>query len=191
MKLIVGLGNVGAQYHSTRHNLGFVVVEMLGISFGHQPGDFKKHSKAPALVLDLRSVQDCQLVKPTTMMNLSGEAVQALVRFYKIEPADVWVVHDDVDLPFGQIRTRLGGGSAGHNGIKSIIAAIGDGFWRMRLGIANPQLPITPTDQFVLDPFAPDEAERVPKLLELATNQLEAALLAGGQLTDHTTKLRE
>lgn len=189
-KLIVGLGNIGAQYHSTRHNLGFAVIEMLGITFGHQPDEFKKHSKVAALVLDLRAEQNCLLVKPTTMMNLSGEAVRSLVQFYKIDPADIWVAYDDVDLPFGHVRTRLGGGSAGHNGVKSIIAAIGDGFWRMRLGIANPQLPTTPTDSFVLSAFSAEEAARIPQLLGTAANYLESSLLTGN-MADHTIKLRD
>ena len=188
MKLIVGLGNVGANYHSTRHNLGFGAVDMLAITFGKKPGDFRKHSKAPAEVLDLKAEQGCMLIKPTTMMNLSGEAVQALTQFYKIDPADVWVVYDDVDLEFGQMRVRQGGGSAGHNGVKSIIAHIGDGFWRLRLGIANEHLTTTPTDQFVLDSFNAEEAKHIPELLNTVANYLETSLMAGN-LTDHTQQI--
>lgn len=188
MKLIVGLGNIGSQYHATRHNLGFAVVDMLGLTFGHQPSEFKKHSKAPAETLDLKTDLGCMLARPTTMMNLSGDAVRALTHFYKIEPADVWVVYDDVDLEFGQMRVRLGGGSAGHNGIKSIINHIGDGFWRVRLGIANQYLPTTPTDKFVLDPFMADEATQIPRILAGASNTLEQSLM-GGDLTDQTTSL--
>jgi PTH1 family peptidyl-tRNA hydrolase len=190
MKLIVGLGNIGRDYHNTRHNLGFAVVDMLTIGFGRQPGDFTKHSKAAAEVLDLKADRDCILVKPTTMMNLSGEAVGALLRFYKLQPADVWVIHDDVDLNFGQMRVRQGGGSAGHNGIKSIIAHIGDDFWRIRLGIANVNLAITPTDKFVLDPFSAEEAAAIPRVLEGAANYLSDSLnLNAGNLTDHTQNL--
>lgn len=188
MKLIVGLGNIGKQYQATRHNLGFAVVDMLAITYGRNPGAFTKHSKARAETLDLKSEYDCMLVKPATMMNLSGEAVQALVAFYKIEPSDVWVIYDDVDLPFGQLRTRLGGGSAGHNGIKSIIAHIGDEFWRVRLGIANEFLTTTPTDKFVLDQFSQAEAELVPSLLRNSADRLESALMTG-HLTDTTASL--
>jgi len=179
MKLIVGLGNIGAQYARTRHNLGFDVVEMLGITLGHQPSEFKKHSKAPADVLDLRQTHDCILVKPTTMMNLSGEAVGSIVRFYKIAIEDVWIVYDDVDLDLGQIRIRQGGGSAGHNGVKSIIQHITEGFWRVRLGIANPLLAATPTEKFVLDNFFPQEAPLVQKTLTTAADTLSAALYQG------------
>lgn len=188
MKLIVGLGNIGKQYQTTRHNLGFDVVEMLAITFGHQPSEFKKHSKAQADVLDLKQSHGCILVKPTTMMNLSGQAVGELVRFYKIDPADVWLVYDDVDLPFGQMRVRIGGGSAGHNGVKSVIDHIGDGFWRIRLGISNQYLATTPTDGFVLNPFMADEAAKVPSILRQTADYLEDALL-DGQIVDHTQNL--
>jgi PTH1 family peptidyl-tRNA hydrolase len=188
MKLIVGLGNVGKQYHDTRHNLGFAVVDMLAISFNHEVSDFKKHPKAAAAVLDCKSEYGCMLVKPTTMMNLSGEAVGVLARYFKIAPADIWVVHDDVDLAFGQMRVRLGGGTAGHNGIKSIIQHIGDGFWRVRLGIANPHLATTPTDTFVLDTFTQDEAAKMTTLLDSATDYLQMALDTG-TLSDHTQSL--
>ncbi len=188
MKLIVGLGNIGAQYHSTRHNLGFAVIDMLAITFGHRPSEFKKHSRAAAEVLDLKADQNCLLARPTTMMNLSGEAVGALARFYKIQPNEIWVVHDEVDLQFGQMRVRQGGGSAGHNGIKSIIAHIGDEFWRVRLGVANQYLPVTPTDKFVLDPFMADEAAQIPTLLNHAADYLSSALFAG-ELKDETRSL--
>ncbi|HUC86855.1 MAG TPA: aminoacyl-tRNA hydrolase [Candidatus Saccharimonadales bacterium] len=185
MKLIVGLGNVGAQYHSTRHNLGFAVVDMLAIGFGHQPSEFKKHSRAAATILELKADQNCILAEPTTMMNLSGQAVGALMRFYKIAPSDVWVVHDDVDLPFGQMRVRQGGSSAGHNGVNSIIDHIGDRFWRIRLGVANQHLATTPTDKFVLDSFSAEEAEHIPAILNGAADYLASSLVGGG-LTDHT-----
>jgi len=190
MKLIVGLGNVGAQYRNTRHNLGFAVVEMMAIGFGHQPDEFRKHSKTAAAVLELKADQNCILAKPSTMMNLSGQAVGEFLRYYKIPPSDVWVVHDDVDLLFGQMRVRRGGGSAGHNGIKSIIEHIGDDFWRIRLGIANEHLATTPTDRFVLDPFSAGEARQIPRLLNTAADYLTAAItLNAGTLIDHTQNL--
>lgn len=188
MKLIVGLGNIGNEYHTTRHNLGFAVVEMLGITFGHQPNEFKKHSKSQAEVLNLKQTHNCMLVKPTTMMNLSGQAIGELVRFYNIEANDVWVVYDDVDLPFGQMRVRKGGGSAGHNGVKSTIEHIGDEFWRVRLGVANEFLPTTPTDVFVLSAFMQDEATKLPGILRASSDYLEDALL-DGEITDHTQNL--
>ena len=188
MKLIIGLGNVGEQYHATRHNIGFGVVEMIAIGFGKKPSDFSKHSKAQAETLDLKTTHDCILVKPTTMMNLSGQAIGELARFYKVDPADVWVIYDEVDMQFGQLRIRRGGGSAGHNGIKSIIQHIGDGFWRIRLGIANQYLSTTPTDKFVLDPFMAGEAAQIPQILEKTARLVEDSLLAG-DLKDHTQNL--
>jgi PTH1 family peptidyl-tRNA hydrolase len=188
MKLIVGLGNVGRQYHETRHNLGFGVVDMLAISFGRQVSDFKKHGKAEADILDAKAEFDCMLVKPTTMMNLSGEAIGALARYYKVAPDDIWVIHDDVDLAFGQMRVRLGGGTAGHNGIKSIIQHLGDGFWRVRLGVANPHLATTPTETFVLDAFTQGESATLSKLLRTVADYIQCALEAGA-LTDHTQSL--
>lgn len=190
MKLIVGLGNVGKQYRETRHNLGFAVVEMLGITFGHAPTEFKKHSKASADVLDLKQTYNCILVKPTTMMNLSGQAIGELARFYKINPSDVWLVYDDVDLQFGQMRVRKGGGSAGHNGVKSAIEHIGDDFWRVRIGVANQFLATTPTDVFVLSGFNQDEGTYIPQLLRRASDYIEDALL-DGEITDHTQNLLE
>ncbi|HSX41150.1 MAG TPA: aminoacyl-tRNA hydrolase [Candidatus Saccharimonadales bacterium] len=187
MKLIIGLGNVGKQYHATRHNLGFAVVDVLAITFG-QPGGFKKHSRAASDILDLKASHGCILAKPTTMMNLSGQAVGELLRFYKVEPKDVWVIYDDLDLQFGQMRVRVGGGSAGHNGVKSIIQHISEDFWRVRLGIQNQYLATTPTDKFVLDPFTAEEAPKVPAIVESAANEVESALLKG-ELTDHTLNL--
>ena len=187
MKLIVGLGNVGREYHATRHNLGFGVVDLLAITFG-QKDKFTKHSKAHAEIVDLRASHNCMLVKPTTMMNLSGQAVGELKRFYKVDPNDIWVVYDDVDLQFGQMRVRVGGSSAGHNGVKSLISHLGDSFWRIRLGIANQYLPTTPTEKFVLDPFMADEAEKVPTILAEAANHLEVRLMQG-QIKDETRNL--
>lgn len=187
MKLIVGLGNKGKEYHATRHNLGFAVVDVLAITFG-RAGGFKKHPKAAAEVLDLKASHSCILVKPTTMMNLSGQAAGELLRYYKVDPADVWVVYDDLDLPFGQMRVRTGGSSGGHNGVKSLIQHIGEDFWRVRLGIQNQFLATTPTDKFVLDPFMPEEAVKVPGIVESAANEIESGLLKGG-LVDHTVNL--
>jgi PTH1 family peptidyl-tRNA hydrolase len=189
MKLIVGLGNIGAQYHATRHNLGFAVVEMVAIDFGRQPQGFTKHSKAAAEVLDLKASHDCMLFKPTTMMNLSGQAVGELARYYKVASEDVWVVYDDVDLQFGQLRVRQGGPTGGgHNGVKSVIQHLGEDFWRLRLGVANQYLASTPTDKFVLDPFMADEASELPQILAKTAGIIENSLLEG-QIKDQTLSL--
>jgi PTH1 family peptidyl-tRNA hydrolase len=188
MKLIVGLGNIGKEYQNTRHNLGFGVVDVLSITLGSSPDKFTKHGKAKADVLDLRHEQDCILVKPTTYMNLSGQAVQALVQYFKIELDDVWVVHDEIDLEFGLMRVRKGGGSAGHNGIKSLIGSIGEDFWRIRLGVKNGYLANMPTDKFVLDPFSLEEATKLPQIVEKAADYISSALVEK-TIEDHTQAL--
>lgn len=188
MKLIIGLGNVGKQYQNSRHNLGFGVVEMLAITLGSNVDAFKKHVKAPATVNTLQAEHGVILAKPTTMMNLSGLAVAALINYYKIDIQGVLVIHDELDMQFGQMRVRQGGGSAGNNGIKSIIQHVGEDFWRIRLGIANPLLPITPSDKFVLDPFNNTEAPQVQQILNKTADYLSDAVTKG-KLVDHTQDL--
>lgn len=188
MKLIVGLGNVGEKYQNTRHNVGFGVINLVAIGFGKQPDDFSAHSKASADVLDLKSTHDCILVRPTTMMNLSGQAVGELARFYKINAEDVWVVYDDVDIPFGQLRVRKGGPTGGgHNGVKSLISHLGEGFWRVRVGVANEFLKTTPTDKYVLDNFSSEESNKLPEILNSIAKLIENAVDAG-DLTDQTIR---
>ena len=188
MKLIVGLGNIGDKFKNTRHNIGFGVIDLVAIGLGKNPSDFSGHSKAQAEVLDLKSTHNCILVKPSTMMNLSGQAVGELARFYKIESQDVWVVYDDVDMAFGQLRIRQGGPTGGgHNGVKSVISHLGENFWRIRVGVANEFLKTTPTDKFVLDNFSSDESSKLPDLLNSAAVLIENAI-EEGDLSDHTIK---
>jgi PTH1 family peptidyl-tRNA hydrolase len=187
LKLIVGLGNVGKQYRSTRHNMGFMVVDELAERLGARISDFKPHGKAAAETLDLRARHSCILVKPTTMMNLSGQAVGELQRFYKVELENIWVIYDDVDLLFGQLRTRHGGSSGGHNGVRSVIQHIGENFWRVRLGVANAHLADTPTDRFVLDEFNSEEKLQLSGMVNSASDELLDAVSDG--LTDHTRSL--
>src|SRR3989344_602311 len=134
--LIVGLGNPGKDYVDTRHNIGFASVD--NFVKQHELSDWveKRDLKclhSSGMVGDKRVI----VIKPTTFMNLSGAAVGAVAHFYKINPADIVVIHDELDVPFGQIRSRQGGGPAGHNGIKSIIERVGEDFGRIRIGIAN------------------------------------------------------
>ncbi len=187
-RLIIGLGNIGENYEKTRHNLGFMVADSLALTFGHNVNEFKPHSKAKALTLDIKGPHDLILVKPTTMMNLSGQAVGELVRYYKVDLENIWLIYDDVDLKFGQLRVRLGGGSAGHNGVKSVIAHLGDGFWRARLGISNDYLRDTETDKFVLDNFSKSEQAQLPDLIDKTVDYISAALL-DSKLDDHTREL--
>ncbi|MBU2632149.1 aminoacyl-tRNA hydrolase [Patescibacteria group bacterium] len=151
MKLIVGLGNPGDKYESTRHNLGFIIVDKFLKNFQkvNEEG-FKLNKKFKSEVIQIEwsrrstdektnTIEKVVLVKPQTYMNVSGNAVGLISSFYKIDPDDIWIIHDDLDLPFGNLKIRKGGASAGHKGVESIIEALGtDKFWRIRVGIGNP-----------------------------------------------------
>lgn len=188
MILIVGLGNPGKKYTHTRHNLGFVVVEKFvkgKLSFFPSLKAWKKHEKFHA---ELCVKNDFIAMKPITYMNLSGEAVEKVVRFYKIPIENLWVIHDDVDLPLGKIRVRKGGGSAGHRGIESIITSLGkDTFWRFRLGIGRGMRDATEkhmdqnlhrhdVETYVVSPFRDTEAGDVKKMIKRAVEVLNIGM---------------
>ncbi len=165
MKLIVGLGNIGKEYENTRHNLGFMVIDELTST--HDLPEAKANDKFHAFISEGTLADEKVIVaKPTTYMNLSGKSVGAIAQFYKIDPDDVWVIHDELDLAFGKLRVRAGGGTAGHNGLKSIVENIGDGFGRYRVGIANDSLknPVA-ADAFVLAKFDKDEQDALPAIV--------------------------
>jgi PTH1 family peptidyl-tRNA hydrolase len=135
MKLFVGLGNPGAKYAANRHNIGFMAVDRIAADHGFGPWK----SALRGLVAEGRlGSEKVLLLKPQTFMNLSGDAVQAAMAFYKLAPADVTVFHDELDLVPGKCRVKHGGGHAGHNGLRSIHAHIGDAYGRVRLGIGHP-----------------------------------------------------
>ena len=152
MLLIVGLGNPGTQYEDTRHNIGFKVIDKLVSDFG--ANEISKSSfqgelfKAPNLLL----------LKPTTFMNLSGNSVQAVKNFYKIELEDIIVIHDDIDLPFSALRFKNGGGHGGHNGLRSIDAMIGKEYTRVRMGVERPVYKSQVAD-YVLHDFSEEESK--------------------------------
>ncbi|MCL6264247.1 aminoacyl-tRNA hydrolase [Craterilacuibacter sp. RT1T] len=138
IRLIVGLGNPGAEYEKTRHNAGFWLVDELAYQLkAPQLGpEGKFFGEAGRVKLD---GEDLWLLKPMTFMNLSGQSVGALARFYKIAPEEVLVIHDELDLEPGVAKLKQGGGHGGHNGLKDIIAKLGTpNFWRLRLGIGHP-----------------------------------------------------
>ncbi|MBW3569083.1 aminoacyl-tRNA hydrolase [Candidatus Parcubacteria bacterium] len=169
--LIVGLGNIGKEYVGTRHNIGFEIVEHFAKKQNFESWANKKdlHSQQAIGNVGNKKVILC---KPTTFMNESGRAVQAVQHFYKIDNANTIVVHDELDIVFGQIRTRIGGGAAGHNGIKSIIANIGEGFGRVRVGIgpksAGQQTEQVDSSDFVLSRFSKTQEKHLPLLLQEA-----------------------
>ena len=137
IKLIAGLGNPGTEYEHTRHNAGFWFVDELARQWKAAWKHEKKYAGHVARVF--RPEGDIWLLKPDTYMNLSGKAVAALAQFYKIRPAEILAVHDELDLPCGSVRFKLGGGNGGHNGLKDIQAKLGTpDFYRLRLGIGHP-----------------------------------------------------
>lgn len=162
--LIVGLGNPGKEYDGTRHNIGYDAVESLVTS----------HSEFDAWITkkDLKCQQTSAtiggtkviVIKPTTFMNLSGEAVQAVQNFYRISSSNTIVVADELDIPFGQIKTKVGGGSAGHNGIKSIMQHCGENFGRIRIGIDSEHRTKNDEKDFVLKKFSNDEQTNLADL---------------------------
>jgi peptidyl-tRNA hydrolase, PTH1 family len=136
LNAIVGLGNPGAEYDRTRHNAGFWFVDALAAAYR---GSFRTEAKFFAEVARVRiGNSDVLLVKPSTFMNRSGQAIQALAAFYKLDPADILVVHDEMDLPVGAMRLKLAGGHGGHNGLRSVHQHIGEGYRRLRVGIGHP-----------------------------------------------------
>jgi PTH1 family peptidyl-tRNA hydrolase len=135
MRLIVGLGNPGSRYAQTRHNIGFMAADAIVRRYGFPPYRSKFDSAlAEGTIGDGRVL----VLKPQTFMNRSGDAVGACARFYKIAPEDIAVIHDEIDLAPGKLKVKRGGGTAGHNGLRSIDAAIGAEFWRVRLGVGHP-----------------------------------------------------
>lgn len=153
MKMIVGLGNIGPQYHETRHNTGFMVLEQ----FAEQAGlAFTTRKMEAKLASGMINGEKVLLVEPTTFMNESGRAVGALMHFYKLDVKDLIVIQDDMDMTIGRIRLRAKGSAGGHNGIKSIISALGTSeFDRIKVGIAHPDK--SKVVNYVLGQFTADQ----------------------------------
>lgn len=177
--LIVGLGNPGAEYAATRHNIGQMVLDELAKTVG---GNFKKHSKARAQVLEGRlgvGGTKVVLAKPLTYMNVSGGPVSALAQFYGIDPAKIIVVHDELDIPFDSIKLKIGGGEGGHNGLRDITKALGTkNYYRVRTGIGRPPGQMQTAD-FVLKPFTTAEKKGLPFLISNAADATEMLIKEG------------
>ena len=174
MKLFVGLGNPGAKYAANRHNIGFMAVDRIAADHGFTP--WKKAFQG--LASDGRLAgEKVLLLKPETFMNLSGQSVQAAASFHKIDAADITVFHDELDLPPAKIKAKFGGGHAGHNGLRSIHAHMGEGYGRIRLGIGHPGHKDRVAD-YVLHDFAKADQVWLDDLMAGISDG--AAHLAGG-----------
>lgn len=174
--MIVGLGNPGDEYVWSRHNLGFMLIDKLATA--ERVSVTRRECKALVGRCELEEVA-VRLVKPQTYMNLSGEAVSCLLQKYELTPADLIVISDDLALPLGKIRIRERGSAGGHNGLKSIIGAIGTTeFLRVRIGIM-PEHPVSDAKRFVLDSFAKSERQVVLETLERAAQAMRTLLRDG------------
>jgi PTH1 family peptidyl-tRNA hydrolase len=182
--LIVGLGNPGKEYTGTRHNIGFTALDRFVADHDFPAWIEKKDLKSLYTQAQLGDTKVIA-IKPTTFMNLSGEAVQAVVNFYKINPEYLAVVHDELDIPFGQIRTRVGGSAAGHNGVKSITQHLGEQYGRIRIGIGPKVHEQQDSADFVLARFSSEQETQIKNL----TREVSAILsefIYGGTLPHET-----
>ena len=183
--LVVGLGNPGPTYVGNRHNAGFLVLDELATRVG---GRFKAHKGRADLIEGRLAGQRTLLAKPKSYMNVSGGPVASLRDFYKVPTEQILVVHDELDIPFGSVRLKRGGGDNGHNGLRSISSAVGSpDYLRVRIGIGRPPGRQDPAD-FVLKDFAAAERKELPFLLDRGADAVEALLtgpLEAAQNTFH------
>jgi PTH1 family peptidyl-tRNA hydrolase len=174
LRIVVGLGNPGAEHQLTRHNAGFWCVDVLARRHGGEFRDYRKFSGETARIK--LAGHELVLLKPTTYMNRSGLSIRQLSDFFKVPAAEVLVVHDEMDLPIGCARLKFGGGHGGHNGLRDTIAHIGEGFWRLRIGVGHPgnkaevidyvlTRPPRAEEDLILDTVA-DAADSLPIILE-------------------------
>lgn len=188
IKLLVGLGNLGDKYEATRHNAGFWWIDQVAAS---TKSKLVLNSKLFGVVGKLKASNDVWLLKPTTFMNASGKAVAALANYYKITPAQILVVHDELDLPPETAKLKKGGGHGGHNGLKDITAALGTpDFWRLRLGIGHPG-DRNEVINFVLKAPLKDELTAINRCIDDSVNilpQLLSGDFESAMLKLHTKK---
>jgi len=167
--LFAGLGNPGSQYEETRHNIGFKVIDSLVASFDAR--DISKN----AFYGELRRSASILFLKPNTYMNLSGKSLLPVKQFFKIDLENIVVIHDDIDLPFGAVRFKRGGGHGGHNGLKSIDAMVGKEYLRVRIGVGKPERKSQVAD-YVLHDFTPEERVSIPALVSHVSEACRALL---------------
>jgi len=179
MKLICGLGNPGREYERHRHNIGFMVVEAL---LSRARAELNQEKFAAKVGQGTLAGEKILFVEPQTFMNLSGRSVAEAARFYKIPPEDVLVIHDELDLPLGRLQLKAGGGSGGHNGLKSIVASLGsEAFIRLRFGIDKPEGPNARerVAGYVLSNFDDGERRQLDELMDRAMDMTECWVREG------------
>ncbi|AGF74762.1 peptidyl-tRNA hydrolase, PTH1 family [Bartonella australis AUST/NH1] len=168
MLLIAGLGNPGSHYQNNRHNIGFMAVDAIHKSFPFSSWSKKFQAEISNCLIHGEKIL---LVKPQTFMNLSGQAISEILQFYKLDLSNLIVIHDELNLPAGRVRIKTGGGSNGHNGIKSIDIHCGNDYRRLRLGIGHPGSKEL-VSQYVLGNFTKSDQEWLPRLLNAIANNI-------------------
>ena len=166
MFLICGLGNPGKEYINTRHNIGFNLIDKLSNFYSFLP--FKKDNKKEVLKGNINH-QSCLLMKPLNFMNLSGQPIQEIMNFYKIDKEKIYIIHDDLDLELGKVKLKFGGGNGGHKGLSSIDEMIGNNYNRIRIGISHPGSKDL-VSNYVLNKFTNDEMSLIEKKLDKVTD---------------------
>ncbi|MBM5782619.1 MAG: aminoacyl-tRNA hydrolase [Pelagibacterales bacterium] len=184
MYLLVGLGNIGKEYEITRHNFGFLLIDQIIADYGFSLLSAKKFNSEvfSGEILGKKVIA----LKPKTFMNRSGIAVFEAANFYKIDVRNILVLHDEVDLELGKVKVKIGGGSAGHNGLKSIDSAIGKDYMRLRLGVGRPANKEYSTADYVLGKFSSDELAKIDKINEKISDLIEE--LFEGKMEDFMNK---
>ncbi len=173
MKLIIGLGNPGKEYENTRHNIGFIFIDALAKKLEAPDFEFDKKTNSEISKIGKSLI----LAKPQTFMNKSGAAVAALAKFYKVKPKDIWVIHDDIDILWGEYKISFGRSSAGHKGVESIIKNLKTkDFWRVRIGIQPSSKKHTPAEKIILKKFTPQELKTLNQTIKKVFSQLEKTL---------------
>ena len=183
MRLIVGLGNPGARYERTRHNVGFLAADAIHRRHGFGPWRAKFQGLLAEGALGGERVY---LLKPQTFMNASGDSVAEAARFYKILIGEIAVIHDEIDLEPGKLRVKQGGGAAGHNGLRSIDAQLGEDYWRVRIGVGHPGVKEL-VEPYVLQNFSAEDRTWLPPLIDAVADAFPV-LVAGGAAA-FTTKV--
>lgn len=164
--IIFGLGNVGGEYENTRHNIGFLVLDQAAEKLGFEWGEER--------YLNSQVAKDTEymLLKPSTLVNKSGDTLRELLKRREIDPSELVVVHDDTEIPFGEVRVKIGGTSGGHNGIKSLDDVIGADYWRIRVGVGRPENREYDLADYVLAEFSTDEQKLLPAIVDRVSDFL-------------------